>query len=160
MTRAVYLDRATPDDVVALAALQAVCFSHPWTRTQIAAEIAAGPPGAVLVLRSPVARGRPAEPCAACAYRIVLDELHLLDVAVAPDRRRRGLARFLMRVAMRRALRAGALTALLEVRAGNHEALALYASLGFERQGARRHYYRDPVEDALLLQRRLVSSDC
>jgi ribosomal-protein-alanine N-acetyltransferase len=54
---------------------------------------------------------------------------------------------------MRKASRTGAVRALLEVRAGNREALALYESLGFRRVGVRRGYYRDPAEDALLMTR-------
>ena len=57
--------------------------------------------------------------------------------------------------ALGRAARAGARRALLEVRAGNREALALYESLGFRRLGVRRGYYREPVEDALVLAREL-----
>jgi ribosomal-protein-alanine N-acetyltransferase len=147
----VCLDRATTADVAALAELEAVCFSHPWTPGQIAGEIEHGPPGAVLVLRHP-AGGR-LLPCAACAYRVVADEMHILDLAVAPDWRRRGLARFLLRTAIRRAVRAGARRALLEVRAGNREAALLYLSLGFERRAVRRGYYREPTEDAILLER-------
>jgi ribosomal-protein-alanine N-acetyltransferase len=79
--------------------------------------------------------------------------MQILDVAVDPAWRRRGLARFLLRVAFRRAAAAGARTALLEVRAGNREALRLYESLGFARTGVRRQYYREPVEDAVLLRR-------
>ena len=160
MRPGLYLERATLDDVAALAALEAACFSHPWTEGQIADEIAAGPPGAVFVLRSLAAGGGPALTCAACAYRVVVDEMQVLDVAVATDRRRLGLARFLLRIAMRGALRSGARIAVLEVRAGNEQALALYEALGFVRQGIRREYYRQPVEDAVLLQRRLAPGDC
>jgi ribosomal-protein-alanine N-acetyltransferase len=48
-------------------------------------------------------------------------------------------------------VRAGARVALLELRAGNEGALALYESLGFRRLALRRAYYRQPVEDALVL---------
>jgi ribosomal-protein-alanine N-acetyltransferase len=54
---------------------------------------------------------------------------------------------------MRAAARKGASRALLEVRAGNREAVALYESLGFRRLGSRREYYREPLEDALVLVR-------
>ena len=73
--------------------------------------------------------------------------------AVAPPERRRGIARWLLRFAMGRAARRGACRALLEVRAGNREAVALYESLGFRRLCLRREYYREPVEDALVLAR-------
>jgi ribosomal-protein-alanine N-acetyltransferase len=152
VSRAVFLGHAVAADVPALAALEAACFSHPWTPAQIAEEVAGGPPGAVLVLRG-VGRDGHGELCAACAYRVVLDEMHVLDVAVHPAWRGRAFARFLLRVAFRRAAAAGARTALLEVRAGNHEALRLYESLGFVRDGMRWQYYREPIEDAVLLRR-------
>ena len=130
MRRGLFLERATETDVAALAELEAACFSHPWTPAQIAQEIAAGPPGAVLVLRNPLGAGRETAACGACAYRVVLDEMHVLDLAVAPGWRRRGLARFLIGIAIKRAVRAGARKALLEVRAGNRDAVALYLIAG------------------------------
>jgi ribosomal-protein-alanine N-acetyltransferase len=155
VSRSVFLERAVSADVAALAALEAACFSHPWTPAQIAEEVAGGPPGGVLVLRG-VGRDGHGALCAACAYRVVLDEMHILDVAVHPAWRRRGLARFLLRVALGRAAAAGARTALLEVRAGNHEALRLYESLGFARDGVRCQYYREPVEDAVVLRQNRI----
>jgi ribosomal-protein-alanine N-acetyltransferase len=149
----VFIDLAGPVDAPALAALQQACFSHPWTLRQVEDEIAAGPPGGVLVAR----RGSPGTAVAilaACAYRVLADEAHVLDVAVAPAWRRRGLARRLVSLALLRSLRAGARVALLEVRAGNTAALALYASLGFEACGRRRGYYAEPAEDAILLAKR------
>jgi ribosomal-protein-alanine N-acetyltransferase len=99
-------------------------------------------------------------PAAFCASRLVLDELHVLDLAVHPGWRRRGLARFLLGLALRQAAKAGAQVALLEVRAGNAPALALYAGLGFRPVGRRPGYYREPVEDALLLERGGLQPRC
>lgn len=146
----VFLERATLVDADALLAIERASFSHPWTKNMIEQEIALGPPGAVLMLRTLAAGGR-AEACAFCAYRVVVDEMHVLDLAVAPALRRRGCGRFLLGLAMRRAARAGAQVALLEVRVGNSEARGFYEALGFQPQGLRREYYRDPPEDALLL---------
>ena len=88
-----------------------------------------------------------------CVYRVIVDEMHILNVAVAPDRRRRGLARWLMRFALQKAARDGASRAFLEVRESNREALSLYEGLGFVRVGSRRGYYAEPLEDAVLLVR-------
>jgi ribosomal-protein-alanine N-acetyltransferase len=143
---AVFVARAATSDAGALAALQAVCHSHPWTREQVEAEVALGPPGAVLVARSRSGI------VAACAYRVVADEAEVLDVCVAPGGRRNGLGRLLVRLAIGRASRAGARSARLEVRASNAAARALYASLGFREAGWRRAYYSAPVEDAVLLE--------
>jgi ribosomal-protein-alanine N-acetyltransferase len=153
VTPRVFLRSAGERDVPALAALEASCFTHPWSAAQIAEEVAVAPPGGVLVLEGPRRADGGGGACAYCAFRLVLDELHVLNVAVAPGERRRGLARWLLGFVLRRAARAGARRALLELRVGNRAALALYESLGFRRLSVRREYYREPVEDALVLVR-------
>ena len=152
MSRRLLLRRAVPSDVPGLEALERACFTHPWTEAQLHEELAGGSRGAMLVLEGPGARGRD-RLRGYCAFRLVLDEMHVMNVAIAPPERRRGLARWLLRFAMRAAARKGASRALLEVRAGNREAVALYESLGFRRLGLRREYYREPLEDALVLVR-------
>jgi ribosomal-protein-alanine N-acetyltransferase len=147
----VLLRRAEASDAPALTALEAACFTHPWTQAQIAEEISVAEPGGVFVLEGPPQAGEEAGICAYCAFRLVVDEMHVMNVAVAPGARRRGLARRLLGFAFRRAARAGARTAYLELRAGNREALALYESLGFRALSKRPGYYQQPVEDALVL---------
>jgi ribosomal-protein-alanine N-acetyltransferase len=141
-----------PADVPALEALERACFTHPWSAAQIEQELVGGSPGEVLVLEDPRAPvgGRLN---AYCAFRRVLDEMHVMNVAVAPSERRKGIGRWLLGFSMGRARRQGARRALLEVRAGNREAVALYESIGFRRLGSRPAYYRDPVEDALVFVR-------
>jgi ribosomal-protein-alanine N-acetyltransferase len=153
VSRRVFLRRADPADVAGLAALEAACFTHPWTAVQIKDEIAQAGSGGVLVLDGPPRPGGAGGLRAYCAFRLVLDDMDVMTVAVAPDERRRGLGRWLLAFAMGQAARAGARRAHLELRAGNREALALYESLGFRRVGVRREYYRQPVEDALVLVR-------
>jgi ribosomal-protein-alanine N-acetyltransferase len=147
----VLLRRARRSDLPALAALEAACFTHPWTEAQIAEEMAVAAPGGLFVLEGPSRAEETAGICAYCAFRVLLDEMHVMNVAVAPKARRRGLARRLLGFALRRAARAGARTAYLELRAGNREALSLYESVGFRPLSTRREYYRQPVEDALVL---------
>jgi ribosomal-protein-alanine N-acetyltransferase len=143
-----WLERATDDDVDSLAALEAACHSHPWTVDQIRQEVAYGFPGAVLVLRG---CRPPGAIRAFCVYRVVADEMHVLDVAVDPDARREGLARWLLGLSLRLASRTGARRALLEVRESNEGARSLYESLGFCQVGRRRDYYAHPREDAFVL---------
>ena len=87
-----------------------------------------------------------------CSFQVVLDELHILDFAVLPERRRQGLGRRLLRRVLELGARRGARVALLEVRSSNQAALGLYRSAGFEVAGVRRGYYSNPSEDALLLR--------
>ena len=151
MSPGVFLRRATPADLTALAGLESACFTHPWTEAQFAEEMSVAAPGGLFVLEGSLRPGETAAICAYCAFRLVDDEMHVMNVAVAPKARRRGLARRLLHFALRRASRAGARRAFLELRAGNREALGLYESLGFRFVSRRRAYYRQPVEDALVL---------
>ena len=76
-------------------------------------------------------------------------ELELL--LVRPTLRRQGIGRALTLHWLQWAIEAGAREAVLEVRASNHAAQALYRTLGFTTQGVRPRYYAGPIEDALLL---------
>ena len=85
------------------------------------------------------------------AGRVAADELHINNIGVRETARARGVGTSLLRAALATARRLGAERALLEVRAGNLAAQALYRRCGFEVAGRRRNYYRDPVEDALVM---------
>ena len=83
--------------------------------------------------------------------RTVAGEGNIDNVSVDPVYRRRGIARTLLKEAMRRARAAcGAESFTLEVRVSNREACALYASLGFVNEGIRPGYYFNPREDAYI----------
>ena len=75
-------------------------------------------------------------------------ELH--RIAVAPDFRQQKLGSALMEEFLRWVSLHGAGGTWLEVRAGNHAAIALYRKYGFLETGRRRHYYQNPTEDALI----------
>jgi ribosomal-protein-alanine acetyltransferase len=91
----------------------------------------------------------------AVASREAAGESEILNLAVAPNRRRRGVGRQLMETALEGAVSAGARRVFLEVRESNGAARAFYSRLGFVEGGRRRNYYRQPSEDALLLSRNL-----
>jgi ribosomal-protein-alanine N-acetyltransferase len=74
---------------------------------------------------------------------------HLMNVAVAPERRRGGIASGLIRQLLEEAGRELPFT--LEVRVSNHEAIEMYEKLGFRRAGRRRRYYSDNGEDAMIM---------
>lgn len=82
---------------------------------------------------------------------LVVDELQIMQVVVAPEARRLGVGRGLVTQALRRARAAGAVTATLEVRAGNAAAIGLYGAMGFAVDGRRPRYYPDG-EDAVLMR--------
>jgi ribosomal-protein-alanine acetyltransferase len=83
--------------------------------------------------------------------RVASDEFEILNLAVSKPFRRRGIATLLARAAVEYAKSAGAEKTYLEVRASNEGGIAFYSRLGFRDCGRRLKYYRDPVEDAVLL---------
>ena len=89
----------------------------------------------------------------AVASREAAGETEILNLAVAPDWRRRGIGQLLMQTALEGAASAGAGKVFLEVRESNAGARAFYSRLGFAESGRRPNYYREPSEDALLLSR-------
>jgi [ribosomal protein S18]-alanine N-acetyltransferase len=84
------------------------------------------------------------------------DEVHVIDLAVSPEARRAGYGRALLDAVIGDATAAGARLLLLEVRAGNAPALALYRSAGFFEHGVRRAYYSDNGEDAVEMRLTLI----
>jgi ribosomal-protein-alanine N-acetyltransferase len=80
-----------------------------------------------------------------------LTEGHITTIAVDPDRQGVRIGTRLLLVLVREAISRGATAITLEVRASNDAAQALYRRFGFAPAGSRKGYYRDPVEDALVL---------
>jgi ribosomal-protein-alanine N-acetyltransferase len=123
-------------------------YSHPWTRGNFIDSIAAGHTGWVGLLDGEVACYWVAMP--------VLDEMHLLNVAVARERWGQGWGRAAMQHLLDHARQHGAAQVWLEVRVSNERAIALYERLGFEPMGLRRGYYpldQHRREDARLMRR-------
>ncbi len=81
----------------------------------------------------------------------IVDEAHIISVAVRPEERRHGIASTLLLTALLVAIDRHAAMMTLEVRASNLAAQALYAKFGFRKLGVRRGYYPDNHEDAWLL---------
>jgi len=90
------------------------------------------------------------------AARINADELHVNNIGVWPESRRRGVGGALLGAALEAAARRGAVEAVLEVRASNLPAQRMYERFGFRVVGDRKGYYREPVEDAKIMTRRLA----
>jgi len=84
---------------------------------------------------------------------VVAGEADVLNLAVSPPDRGRGLGGELLDAGLAAVVRRGVREAFLEVRESNVAAIALYESRGFTTVSRRKRYYRNPVEDALLLRR-------
>ena len=90
-----------------------------------------------------------------CGYAIaiaVADEAEILNLAVQPERRGERIGSRLLDAALAELGSRGATNVYLEVRESNETARRLYESRGFDEVSRRRRYYRNPVEDALILQ--------
>ena len=147
----VVLRMMTVDDVAAVAAIDRASFPLPWSENSFRSDLTANPAAHMLVAEQAMAAGRRIAGYA--GYWLVVDEAHLSTLAVEPDLRRRGLGERILREAMRHAARLGAEMMTLEVRVSNEPARRLYAKLGFRVVGRRPHYYKDNLEDAILMTR-------
>ncbi len=87
--------------------------------------------------------------------RCMADDLEILNLAVAPAARRRGVARSLLEAALAAARESGIRRMFLEVRESNAAAIAFYCRQGFAETGRRPRYYASPAEDALVFSREL-----
>ncbi len=136
--------------VAALESLEAEESGGGWSADQLAAEFAR-PGGWRLVGLDPPGK-------LVISYILgqqVLDEAEIFRLQVAPAYRRRGLAAALLARTEELLVGRGVKECLLEVRSANRPALALYRKAGFTRRGRRRDYYRDPVDDAVLMGKSL-----
>ena len=142
---------AIPDDIPAIRALeqQADSAAH-WAEREYDALFAADAPARIALVA--VGKSDAAQVHGFVIARCALDEWEIENVVVADGDRRLGIGTRLVQELLLRVLAAGATSVLLEVRESNTAARRLYEKLGFSEQGRRSNYYRDPPEDALLLQ--------
>lgn len=133
------------DHLDEVAELERVCFPDPWSRDMLKEELENDLAAFLVALDE---RGAVA---GYAGLQVVLDEGYILNVAVRPDCRRRGVAGRLLEVFLNFA-RGNQLAFLtLEVRASNYAAIALYGSRGFRGVGRRKNYYEHPREDAVIM---------
>jgi ribosomal-protein-alanine N-acetyltransferase len=132
-------------DLDGILAVDAASFANPWTRDMFVWEARNSDVARLYVYR---VEGRV---IAYCAVWHIFEDLHINNLAVLPDWRRRGIAGQLLSHALTRARAAGARRATLEVRASNLAARRLYETFGFRPAGVRKHYYTNPNEDAVIL---------
>ncbi len=135
-----------PADLDEVLAIEEASFTNPWTREMFAAELQNAGVSYLYVLQAETAGL-----VAFCTTWLVVDELHVNNIAVRPDSRGLGMGRALLEFVFRLAFGLGARRATLEVRRSNAVALKLYERMGFRVAGVRPNYYVSPVEDALIL---------
>ena len=139
---------SSPDEIDAVMAIERESFTNPWTREMHLADREHRS-----VAFCYLARDAGGVVVGFCSFWRVVDELHINNLAVHPEFRRRGVARALLARVLADAARLGAVRATLEVRRSNETARLLYERLGFTVAAIRQSYYTNPVEDALVLWR-------
>jgi [ribosomal protein S18]-alanine N-acetyltransferase len=135
---------AVPGDAAPLVEVERRCFGDPWTEASFRE-----------ALESPWTFGLVAHNSRGIAGYLIGRDVagtgEVLNLAVSPDCRRRGVARALLRAGLSALRKRHVEEVYLEVRESNHSAQALYLSSGFRPVGQRAAYYRNPKEDALVL---------
>jgi [ribosomal protein S18]-alanine N-acetyltransferase len=139
------------DDLAAVLEIERRSFAQPWSRAFFEKELATAFARLVVAEEESLPRARVVG--YTCRWRVT-DEVHLLNVAVHPERRGLGYGRGLVAAVVAEARDAAARVVFLEVRAGNVIARRLYRQLGFRDLGVRRGYY-GPGQDAIVMELRL-----
>lgn len=133
-----------PNDLSEVAELEAECFSQPWSRQVLEAELQN--PNSIFLTAH-----KDGQIAGYVGMHRVLDEGYLFNIAVKRAFRRNGVATSLMERLLQYAREQNLAFLTLEVREGNHSAIHLYDKLGFGKVGQRKQFYANPTEDAVLM---------
>jgi ribosomal-protein-alanine N-acetyltransferase len=150
------IERTLSDhDLDEIVAIEEASFSNPWSRQMYLRELQNPDVSFLYVLRMAVeeATAAPRQIAAFCSFWLVLDEVHINNLAVRREFQGRGLGTALLQHVLEAGANRGADRATLEVRRSNAPARRLYERLGFEIAATRPNYYVSPAEDALILWR-------
>ena len=142
--------RLQAQDIPQVLALEKLCFSMPWGEAQFQAAFHQRHFAAFGL------RAANQDVLAYISFYHALDELEILNIAVTPALRRRGLGGHLLKLTLQIAKKMAIVRAVLEVRVHNVPALKLYEGLGFVCAGRRPKYYTDTGEDALIYALSLI----
>ena len=138
-------------DLDPILAIEQLSFQWPWSRRSFEGELSCQNAFSYVVKSAQADKG---EQVIAYAFlRRMLDELHVLKIAVTPAQRGRGIANWFLNHCFTMGAQQGANSVYLEVRLSNITAIKLYEKLGFREIGRRSNYYPDSKEDALVMMK-------
>ena len=139
------IENMTAAHVAQIAGLEKLCFHDPWSEKSISSELENALALWLVALEGETVTGY-------VGSQTVLGWTDMMNVAVHPDYRRRGIGEALVEELIVRLKAMGNECLTLEVRASNEPAKQLYDKLGFREVGRRPNYYRNPKEDALIMR--------
>lgn len=135
-----------PGHISQVAQLEKICFSDPWSENSIASELNNALSFWLVAVEEDTVAGY-------IGSQTVMGDTDMMNVAVHPDYRRRGIGEQLVNCLVEELKKRQSRSLTLEVRASNLPAQKLYEKLGFSEVGRRPRYYRNPKEDALILRK-------
>lgn len=136
----------TADHVAQVAELERICFADPWSERSVGSELTNPLSLWLVAMVDGMVAGY-------VGSQTVCDETDMMNIAVAPECRRQGIAERLVEALVVQLAERGSHCLTLEVRVSNEPARNLYEKLGFVSVGLRRNYYRNPKEDACILRK-------
>ncbi|HEX3408763.1 MAG TPA: ribosomal protein S18-alanine N-acetyltransferase [Candidatus Binataceae bacterium] len=142
---------ASRRDLPGIMEIERLAFDQPWSLESFARELSL--PFSRMIVAANIINGEERLVGFLCRW-LVTDECHILNIAVHPEMRRRGIADQLMKNALAEAKVREALVITLEVRRSNLAARSLYRRFDFEERRLRKNYY-GPGEDAIIMELKL-----
>lgn len=140
------IEKMTAEDIKAVAGIEEMCFSHPWSENSIRESFENKCNYFYVATVDEKIAGY-------IGFSVMADEGYILNVAVLPEYRGSGIGRKLVQTVLEYAEENSLVFVTLEVRVSNETAINLYEKAGFEKVGERKNYYSNPTENALLLTR-------
>jgi ribosomal-protein-alanine N-acetyltransferase len=144
----VELDGLRDDDIPVATGIENTSCPMPWSESLFFSELRKQTSLCRAARVSGVLRGY------VCAGR-VLDEGHILTIAVHPEFRRKRIAALLIQDVLEKFQAGGCRAVYLEVRDSNIPARSMYEKFGFTALGTRKNYYQNPVEDAVIMVKKI-----
>lgn len=132
--------------VEAIAELEKICFQDPWSVNSIASELANRLSTWLVAVENGTV-------CGYVGSQSVLDSADMMNIAVHPEYRNRGIACALVSELIALLKNQNVISLMLEVRVSNESAINLYKKLGFDIVGKRPRYYHNPREDAYIMRK-------
>lgn len=146
------LEPMAPDDIPAVIGIEQAAYTTGWPTTAFERELTVNALARYLVVRPGTLVEAGAHPLVAFGgLWLMVDQAHIVTIAVHPDHQRRGYGRLVLHGLVELAAASSMQSVTLEVRVSNHAARALYRTYGFYEVGLRKRYYADNHEDAIIM---------